>query len=117
MDLNKLFNSKEVEEDFENGKGILVSLVLGALKGDCAKSYIEDGERKISVIVRSEVYDLQNFIDCSQEDEMDIAQRLISKDVKGFRHLEFKGWNNGLEVVFVLEDKAAGAVEDMIKYA
>ena len=117
MDLNKLFNYKEVEENFENGKDQLVSLVVGALKGDCAKSYIEDGERKISVIVNSEVYDLQNFIECSQEDEMDIAQKLIAKDVKGFHHLEFKGWNGSLEVVFVLDNKAAEAVEDMIKSA
>lgn len=103
MDLRDIYN-KDVNSNFESSKDVLVDLAIGALTLRETKSYEEDGEKKLSVLVGSETCDLNCFIDCSLEDQADIAKRFHKRGITGFTALEFAAWNDRLEVIFILED-------------
>ena len=103
MDLRDFYN-EDAETKFESSKDVLVDLAVGALILRETKSYEEDGEKKLSVLVGSETCDLNCFIDCSLEDQADIAKKFNTRGITGFTALEFAAWNDRLEVIFILEN-------------
>lgn len=103
MDLRDIYN-KDAEAKFESSKDVLVDLAIGALTLGETKSSEVNGEKRLSVLVGSETCDLNCFIDCSLEDQADIAKKFHINGITGFTALEFAAWNDRLEVTFILEN-------------
>jgi len=102
MDLREVWEEKE-DKELNSAMDVLVDLAADALKSGCSKSYTnEDNEKVLSVIVRSEKYELRDVIDWSLEDHAKIAKKFNEQGITGFTALEFSSWNDALEVKFII---------------
>jgi len=105
MDLRQIWKEKESEKEANSMMESLVDLAIGALKSGDAKSYTnEDDEKILSVIVRSEKYDLRDVINFPLEEHAKIAKMFNEKGITGFTVLEFASWNNALDVRFIIKE-------------
>ena len=103
MDLRKVWEEKESEKEVNSMMDTLVDLAIGALKSGGSKSYTnEDNERILSVIVRSEKYDLRDVMNFPLEEHAKIAKKFNEKGITGFTVLEFASWNDALDVRFII---------------
>lgn len=103
MDLRQVWREKESEKEVNSMMDTLVDLAIGALKSGDSKSYTnEDDEKILSVIVRSEKYDLRDVMNFPLEEHAKIAMKFNEKGINGFTVLEFASWNNALDVRFII---------------
>lgn len=103
MDLRKIWEEKESDKELNSAMDVLVDLAIGALKSGDSKSYTnEHNEKILSVIVRSEKYELRDVIDWPIEDHAKIAKKFNEKGITGFTVLDFASWNDALEVKFII---------------
>lgn len=103
MNLRKIWEEKESDKELNSAMDVLVDLAIGALKSGDSKPYTnEHNEKILSVIVRSEKYELRDVIDWSIEDHAKIAKKFNEKGITGFTVLDFASWNDALEVKFII---------------